>query len=647
MPSFCVIPSCVDKYSHRSDISFHKFPHKNSRLLEKWIEFVVQERGTDWKPSRWSSICSRHFNQVNIRDHSGRRNLKTHAIPTLLNPRDDKEEMPLQPQQLNHNSTAKTPSSNVCRMCGNTDGNPPGQKPPENDVSTWISKCFPTISFDPEISPCPECISRLKSFAEYVDVVTKYQSGRVQSNQERMLQEKQVKPVKIKQEVIVKEEIHPTVDVREDSFEENPLQMVEKTSCDQYLDEMFNYDQSNEVENCEIMEISDLEKVFIDIAEETSDTEVKIPPKNRIEIISSISVKTELKPESWIPDLAIALPSDHTYSKSPFSFENRPYKVEKLEGGNTTEIKGSSNTPRINIIGNLLIPHRCDKCPEHFETLPALTEHKRDKHIEKIHKCFTCGALFDQIRTFLAHKIKHQKQEFRPSKTKRVKCKNCGMTFASKLSHNHHQRFLCEVQKGLTYSCPKCSEEFPKLLHLRYHTLKVHGRQIKLRKILKRHPDGRYPCDLCGRSYGRASNLRRHQQQHRPRDQWDKKCEDCCLLFETTKDLIFHLKSSFACQTFRQSLKTNPPEDHLQFMCSACGRQFSTQNGLKLHEAHHQIRETKPCVCETCGKHFQRSSLLWQHRISHTDSRNFRCKLCPKVCSESFTTIFESFKEEL
>ncbi|XP_055701754.1 zinc finger protein 675 [Phlebotomus papatasi] len=633
MPSFCAIPSCVDKYSHSADISFHKFPRKDRALLEKWKAFVVQERGSDWKPSRWTSICSRHFAQTDFKQHCGRRSLKSRAIPSQLNPRDDKEAVF---QEIREKTPEKEPEKQFCHLCGcqwegkeNSSG--------DGNVSEWIAKCFPTISFSTSpISPCWSCFSLLKSFAAFVDMVTRCQSEKLKISQDKLSPEKQVKPVKIKQEVTVKEEVnsHPTIEVREATFdsipEEIPNQSSEKTFCEQYLDDIFNYDQSDEPENCEILEINDLEKVFIDIAEETSDTEVKIPPKNRIEIISSISVKSELKPENWITDFgAFSIPSDHTYAKSPLE----TCKMEKLEG--IPGEKTVNSTPRINIIKNLLIPHKCDKCQDHFETPAALSDHKMDKHSGKVSKCSVCGEIFENLREYLVHKIKIHRIDGKKA-SRRVKCRDCGQDFPSKLPHNHHQRFLCERRKGLSFSCSKCPLEFPKLLELRKHILESHPRapgrysqESNPKRIHRIREDGRYSCEICGRTFGRTSNLLRHERLHRPQKEWDQRCRNCGDIFDKSHDLRRHVKMSKNC------IKSSPLKNLLQFMCSVCGRQFSSQNGLKLHESSHQVRSVKPCICETCGKSFPRANLLWQHKVSHTDIRSFQCKLCPKVFKRS------------
>ena len=37
----------------------------------------------------------------------------------------------------------------------------------------------------------------------------------------------------------------------------------------------------------------------------------------------------------------------------------------------------------------------------------------------------------------------------------------------------------------------------------------------------------------------------------------------------------------------------------------------------------------KPYVCSTCGKRFAKKSSLQNHQATHSDERNFKCKICP------------------
>ena len=58
MPITCVAWDCTNRMKKDSGISFHRFPHKNPQLLQKWIQAIRRE---NWQPTQYIYICSKHF----------------------------------------------------------------------------------------------------------------------------------------------------------------------------------------------------------------------------------------------------------------------------------------------------------------------------------------------------------------------------------------------------------------------------------------------------------------------------------------------------------------------------------------------------------------------------------------------------------
>ncbi|XP_053677612.1 zinc finger protein 583-like [Anopheles nili] len=81
MPASCVILDCNLKYTHSEDVSFHRFPLKNMELLKQWILFTG--RAENWRPTKWSAICSRHFVASDFKDCPFRKILLPFAIPSV------------------------------------------------------------------------------------------------------------------------------------------------------------------------------------------------------------------------------------------------------------------------------------------------------------------------------------------------------------------------------------------------------------------------------------------------------------------------------------------------------------------------------------------------------------------------------------
>ena len=81
--------------------------------------------------------------------------------------------------------------------------------------------------------------------------------------------------------------------------------------------------------------------------------------------------------------------------------------------------------------------------------------------------------------------------------------------------------------------------------------------------------DKSYSCNICGKSYGRKDNLKRHEKSHE--------------------------------------------ETNISFICSNCGQSFIRQDTLKRHEKAHEETHT----CNVCGKFFGRKDALKRHEKIH------------------------------
>ena len=78
MVQSCSAFACQNRFEKGSGKSFHQFPLDKPELLKKWLHAV---RRTDWKPSKYSVICSDHFTQA---DYGDKRLLKN-AVPSVFN----------------------------------------------------------------------------------------------------------------------------------------------------------------------------------------------------------------------------------------------------------------------------------------------------------------------------------------------------------------------------------------------------------------------------------------------------------------------------------------------------------------------------------------------------------------------------------
>ncbi|KAL0821356.1 hypothetical protein ABMA28_005945 [Loxostege sticticalis] len=82
MPN-CAILSCKNSTKNvgrnNGNVSFHRFPN-DPRIKEKWIDATGQK---NWFPTKFSTICSIHFNDGSFAETNKNRRLITDAIPTM------------------------------------------------------------------------------------------------------------------------------------------------------------------------------------------------------------------------------------------------------------------------------------------------------------------------------------------------------------------------------------------------------------------------------------------------------------------------------------------------------------------------------------------------------------------------------------
>ena len=84
MVNKCVVFGCKSGYDNQQEkVSDFSFPFNEPDLLEKWVKFVNRP---EWKPSKSSVICVKHFQQEFV-NNDMRKKLKweMHPVPTLHN----------------------------------------------------------------------------------------------------------------------------------------------------------------------------------------------------------------------------------------------------------------------------------------------------------------------------------------------------------------------------------------------------------------------------------------------------------------------------------------------------------------------------------------------------------------------------------
>ncbi|KAJ8007476.1 hypothetical protein DPEC_G00117900 [Dallia pectoralis] len=81
MVQSCSAYGCKNRYHKDKNISFHKFPLARQDVCGKWVAAM---RRNNFKPTKYSNICSQHFTKDCFKRECNNRVLKENAVPSLF-----------------------------------------------------------------------------------------------------------------------------------------------------------------------------------------------------------------------------------------------------------------------------------------------------------------------------------------------------------------------------------------------------------------------------------------------------------------------------------------------------------------------------------------------------------------------------------
>ncbi|XP_007229747.3 THAP domain-containing protein 1 [Astyanax mexicanus] len=81
MVQSCSAYGCKNRYHKDKNVSFHKFPLARPDICGKWVAAM---RRTNFKPTKYSNICSQHFTKDCFKRECNNRVLKENAVPSLF-----------------------------------------------------------------------------------------------------------------------------------------------------------------------------------------------------------------------------------------------------------------------------------------------------------------------------------------------------------------------------------------------------------------------------------------------------------------------------------------------------------------------------------------------------------------------------------
>lgn len=156
-------------------------------------------RDSNWKPSRWNSICSRHFRFSDFREYLSRRCLKKDAIPSIItksniscetyhltnvSPDDSRVQLEHDDYIATTIDESKSHSEllEMCRLCGERADSltcNPLRLLDEPDIELMFRKCLPGVNIpnhnEHARNICNDCITQLRQYSNFIDKILSYQ----------------------------------------------------------------------------------------------------------------------------------------------------------------------------------------------------------------------------------------------------------------------------------------------------------------------------------------------------------------------------------------------------------------------------------------------------------------------------------------
>lgn len=466
-------------------------------------------------PSKWSSICSRHFLPSDFRIQHLRKCLKRSACPSVTMKSLDFNSIPATDFNESHYKVKKI----MCRLCAR--GGAECQSKSILELNSTLIKCLPTIclktvdNLPNEI--CGDCIKKLVQFSLFIDRVASVQKDLFGINSQHTddnltfnecLKESATKPMIIKQE--------PIVNIKQEIFEFNkssrhaedflPYNTIgqdyyadaESDAYCEFCDVYFinNVELKNHIvdchsdnpreraNNCEIMEIITLENAaFIDLDENCVE-EATVPLGRVLKVEKTTDI-------DQLEVLIQTISTEHNYARTFRSLEptdnssivrnlkqeemnvqvksfiqTKPLQQQPVEPIDTFEAE--SIEPIYNeVIEPEETADKCTKCNDLFESQTLLNEHIQSVH-PKTKICPICTAHCRTIFHYFIHRSKYHNwsKPRRPKRKLRFKCGECSKMFMSKFAFDNHIKYSCA---SLRFKCSICQLEFSSGMSMLIH----------------------------------------------------------------------------------------------------------------------------------------------------------------------------------
>uniref|UniRef100_A0A8D9AE40 Zinc finger protein 160 n=1 Tax=Cacopsylla melanoneura TaxID=428564 RepID=A0A8D9AE40_9HEMI len=214
--------------------------------------------------------------------------------------------------------------------------------------------------------------------------------------------------------------------------------------------------------------------------------------------------------------------------------------------------------------------------------------------------CMSCRVSFTSARRMERHKEMFHKNC--------SECTVCSLLIQDQAMETHMRGH--DASGSIEFTCKECNNSFESEEHLSYHRLVHQNKVVVLQK---------QRCEHCYAEFFDPDMLKNHLKIHSTRRIYS--CNFCHKHFYVLAEKVVH-------ERIHTGVKP--------YACDQCGKAFRKKFSLTVHVRHVHLKE-KRYQCDLCSQKFVTNSSLVVHKQRHDNTPRFKCKMCPKMFTNTGT----------